>query len=63
VSITSATGIRPTNLRLGYLLNFGQARFRTGIKRLINGKKKSSVATVPSVRASFFARRNAEIVG
>ena len=29
--------IRLANLRLGYLLNFGEARFKTGIKRLING--------------------------
>ena len=29
--------IRLANLRLGYLLNFGEARLKTGIKRLING--------------------------
>ena len=28
--------IRLANLRLGYLLNFGEARLKTGIKRLIN---------------------------
>ena len=31
------TYIRLANLRLGYLLNFGEARLKTGIKRLING--------------------------
>jgi len=31
------TYIRLSNLRLGYLLNFGEARLKTGIKRLING--------------------------
>jgi GxxExxY protein len=31
------TYIRLANLRLGYLLNFGEAQFKTGIKRLING--------------------------
>ena len=31
------TYIRLANLRLGYLLNFGDAQFKTGIKRLING--------------------------
>ena len=31
------TYIRLANLRLGYLLNFGAAEFKTGIKRLING--------------------------
>jgi GxxExxY protein len=29
--------IRLANLRLGYLPNFGEARLKTGIKRLING--------------------------
>ena len=29
--------IRLANLRFGYLLNFGEAGLRTGIKRLING--------------------------
>jgi GxxExxY protein len=29
--------IRPANLRFGYLLNFGEAGLKTGIKRLING--------------------------
>jgi hypothetical protein len=29
------------NLRFGYLLNFGEARLKTGIKRLINGKKNA----------------------
>ena len=31
------TYIRLANLHLGYLLNFGEARLKTGIKRLING--------------------------
>jgi GxxExxY protein len=31
------TYIRLANLRLGYLLNFGEVQFKTGIKRLING--------------------------
>ena len=31
------TYIRLANLRLGYLLNFGEARLKAGIKRLING--------------------------
>jgi GxxExxY protein len=31
------TYIRLANLRLGYLLNFGDAQFKTGIKRLIKG--------------------------
>jgi GxxExxY protein len=31
------TYIRLANLRLGYLLNFGEAQLKTGIKRLING--------------------------
>jgi iron complex transport system substrate-binding protein len=29
--------IRLANLRFGYLLNFGEARLKTGMKRLING--------------------------
>ena len=29
--------IRLANLRFGYLLNFGEAGLKTGIKRLING--------------------------
>ena len=31
------TYIRLANLRLGYLLNFGEAQLKTGIRRLING--------------------------
>jgi GxxExxY protein len=31
------TYIRLADLRLGYLLNFGEAQLKTGIKRLING--------------------------
>ena len=31
------TYIRLANLRVGYLLNFGEAHFKSGIKRLING--------------------------
>src|SRR5271165_4113103 len=31
------TYIRLANLRLGYLLNFGEAHFKTGIKRFVNG--------------------------
>src|ERR1700751_1705838 len=31
------TYIRLANLRLGYLLNLGEAQFKTGIRRLING--------------------------
>ena len=31
------TYIRLANLRVGYLLNFGVAHFKSGIKRLING--------------------------
>jgi hypothetical protein len=31
------TYIRLVNLHLGYLLNFGEAQFKNGIKRLING--------------------------
>ena len=31
------TYIRLANLRLGYLLNFGEAQLKTGIKRLVNG--------------------------
>ena|SRR6516165_3212950 len=31
------TYIRLANLHLGYLLNFGEAHFKNGIKRLING--------------------------
>ena len=29
--------IRLANLRFGYLLNFGEAGLKTGVKRLING--------------------------
>jgi GxxExxY protein len=31
------TYIRLANLRVGYLLNFGEVHFKSGIKRLING--------------------------
>ena len=31
------TYIRLANLRLGYLVNFGEAQLKTGIKRLVNG--------------------------
>ena len=31
------TYIRLANLRLGYLLNFGEAQLKTGIKSLVNG--------------------------
>ena len=31
------TYIRLANLRVGYLLNFGEAHFKSGIKRLITG--------------------------
>ena len=31
------TYIRLANLGLGYLLNFGEAQLKTGIRRLING--------------------------
>jgi GxxExxY protein len=31
------TYLRLAHLRLGYLLNFGEAQLKTGIKRLING--------------------------
>jgi hypothetical protein len=31
------TYIRLANLRIGYLLNFGEAQLKNGVKRLING--------------------------
>jgi GxxExxY protein len=31
------TYIKLANLRVGYLLNFGEAHFKSGIRRLING--------------------------
>jgi len=36
------TYIRLANLHLGYLLNFGEVQFKSGIKRLINGPKNPS---------------------
>ena len=35
------TYLRLTNLRVGYLLNFGDALMKDGIRRIINGKLES----------------------
>jgi GxxExxY protein len=41
------TYIRLANLRVGYLLNFGEARFKSGIKRF--GSVSWTADTVPTV--------------
>ena len=36
------TYLRPTGLKLGYLLNFGEALMKNGIERIVNGLEEDS---------------------